>query len=531
MSKQILIDAVCKDEIRVASIQNNKIIQLEQSSIIRKRLKKNIYLGVVTNVEPSLQAAFINYGCDKTGFLSFSDIVPNYYQINTHEKDSILNNQPEDLLKRYKIQDVIHAGQQILVQVTKEERGNKGVSFTTQINIAGKYFVIIPYSKHRSISKQITNAEERKRLSAIVNKLDNKGIGIILRKSAVGKNEKNIVSEYKYLSNLWANIQCDISTTTAPSLVSDHNDIIQKLLCDLVNDEKDLVLVDGHEYYKEIKERAKIIMPHDKLNIKLYRRITPILEHYKVEKQIAELYQNRATLPSGGYIIINPTEALVAIDINSGKMTNGADVEETAYKTNLEAAHEIARQVELRGLSGLIVIDFIDMVKYKNCRLIKLAVEEAFRSFNCFVQISEISTFGLMEVSKQRTKKSIFESNASTCSHCNGSGYVQSHESTFLRALKAIYHYNSGKIEVHMTQQMALYILNNHYSRISTIEEELNIKIHILVDSSLAEGEFQINKAKDSKNYINNKNKDNKQETDKKTTKLWLTSWLQRFFK
>ncbi|MBQ4875518.1 MAG: Rne/Rng family ribonuclease [Rickettsiaceae bacterium H1] len=529
MSKQILVDAICKDEIRVVSIENNKIVQLEQDSIIKKRSKRNIYLGIITKIEPSLQAAFIEYGNEKRGFLSFSNILPHYYQIKDYDKESILELPPEELTNRYNIQDVIKNGQQLLLQITKEERGNKGVSFTTYITLASKYCILAPYSKNRALSKQVTDVEERKRLNSIINQIDAKKGGIILRKSAIGKNSKNILSNYKYLCKLWDDIQTRILNCSAPALISEHNDLIQKILCDFSEEDADVIIVDGSDYYKAIKERAKITLPYDKLPIRLYRRRKPILEHYKVEKQIGELYKNKVSLPSGGYIIISPTEALVSIDINSGKMTDGANVEETAYKTNLEAAYEIARQIELRGLSGLIVVDFIDMAKYKNCQLIKSAVEEAFNKFNSYVQISEISEFGLMELSKQRTKKSIFESSATTCFHCSGWGYLQSNESIFLRMLKAIYHQeNSGNIQISTSQNMALFIFNSQYKRIKEIEEELNVKIGVTIDQSLPEGEFQVKKIRTGKDY----NKINTKSETNETSKInsWIKSWLKRFF-
>ena len=528
MSKQILVDGVCRDEIRVACIENNKIVQLEQDSIIKRRLKKNIYLGFVTKIEPSLQAAFIEYGGDKRGFLSFSDILPHYYQINSYDKESILNFSSEELLKRYNIQDVITSGQEMLIQVTKEERGNKGVSFTTQITLSGKYCILAPYSKNRSISKRISDPDERKRLHEIISEIDVNHGGIILRKSAVRKDSKNILGDYKYLCRVWQDIQEEFANSSAPALISEHSDMIQRILCDFSNMDAEVIIIDGAEYYREIKERAKVVIPYEKLPIKLYRRRVPIFEHHQIDKQIAELYNNRVTLPSGGYIIINPTEALVAIDINSGKMTYGTNVEETAYKTNLEATDEIARQIELRGLSGLIVIDFIDMLKYRNCRLIKSAVEESFNKFNSYVQISDISEFGLMEVSKQRTKKSIFESTATMCSYCSGSGYLQSNESTFLRILKAVYH-QGGTLQISTTQNMALYIFNEQYGRVKNIEEELNVKISVSIDTSLSEGEFNIKKLRTAKDYITSNQKNDISEHGKISS--WIKSWLKRFLK
>lgn len=523
MTKQILVDAVYKDEIRVVSIENDKITQLEQESSITKRVKGNIYLATISKIEPSLQAVFIDYGNSKKGFLSFSDIIPHYYQINSYDKESILNCSTEELLRRYNIQDVLSEGQELLLQVTKEERGNKGVSFTTYISIPGKYCILFPYSNNKGISKKIHDTHERKRLMEILNDIELSTGGIILRRSAIGKNDKHISNEYKNLSALWNNIQDDFAKSTAPDLISEHNDIIQKILYDLSDDTVEYITIDGQDYYKKIKERAKNIIPYEKIPIKLHRRRVPIFEYYGVEKQIAELYDSRVTLPSGGYIVINPTEALIAIDINSGRMTNGGNIEETAFKTNLEASHEIAKQIELRGLSGLIVIDFIDMSKYKNCRSIKEAIEEAFHKFNSYAQITEISEFGLMEISKQRTKKSILESTTSPCSQCLGSGYLQSYEHIFLKILRAIYNINKNcSIQLQTTQGTALYILNIQYQRILNIQEELNIKLVIGIDSALKNESFSVQKIKTSRDYADIK----KNETTKSNS--WIRNWLNR---
>lgn len=530
MSKQIFIDAICQDELRVVSVEENRIVLFEQESVVKKRLKDNLYIGVVTRIELSLQAVFVDYGNIKQGFLSFSDILPHYYCLNPTDKEKALECSTEDLTKRYNIKEVIAVGQELLVQVTKEERGNKGVSFTTHVTISGRYCILTPYVMNRTISRRVNDSTERKRIMSILNTIDTKRGGVIARTLASNQSSKSIVSDYEYVCKIWDEIQQKFAKSEGASLIYECGDLIQKILCDFSDENTTCIMIDGNEYYKEVRERIKSIMPHEKLPVKLYRRKVPIFDYYNIEQQITELYDNRVGLTSGGYIVINQTEALVAIDINSGKMTGEISIEETAYKTNIEAAHEIARQVELRGLSGLIVIDFIDMSKYKNCRLVKSAMEEAFNQFNSYVQIGNISEFGLMEISKQRTRNNIMEFAAVQCSRCLGSGYVKSYESTFLNILKAVYHQasaNTNTMELYATEAIVLYIFNERYSRIRSIEEELKIKINIIIDHSNSNDAFRLKKA--PKDYHNTAKQNEERRRLGGTVSSWLKGWIERF--
>lgn len=564
MSKRtIIIDAAHKEETRVAVLEEGRLQDFDREAIAVKQIKGNIYLAKITRVEPSLQAAFIDYGSDRHGFLPFSDIHPDYYQLSEEEKNKLKeltsksdssenssndiegkdldeSNSKEDnfddnshskdgdedsaittgsysvedetggssshkihnLHKRYNIQDVIKPGQVVLVQVLKEERGNKGASMTTYISIAGKYCVLMANTPNKGgVSKKVENFRDRKILRSILNDLNVPAEkSVIIRTAGVGKKPEELKRDYDYLVRLWNSIREAALSSNAPTFIHAEDDIIKKCMRDVYDESVREVVVEGKEAYDSIINFVKLIMPSGVNNVKLHEDRIPIFNKYKVEQQILALYEKQVFLPSGGSIVIDHTEALVAIDVNSGRSTNENDVEKTAYNTNLEAAVEIARQLRLRDLAGLVVIDFIDMYDQKNKRTVERTLRDCLKNDRARIQMGRISIFGLMEMSRQRLGASFFETITDPCKHCNGTGYVRSVEIVAVGILRAIRHAcmekNVGVIQVTTTGEVAAYMLN--FKRKDLFMTEKNYNIHILMscDESVAANGFNIKKRK-----------------------------------
>ncbi len=555
MNKTIIIDAAHREETRVAVLEDGILQDFDREAIAIKQIKGNIYHAKVTRVEPSLQACFVDYGSDRHGFLPFGDIHPDYYQISDSERQKLReldnnnqnNNQEEEesptredrqksrdrnrdfdseddsivtgtysvedetaeyqgnihtIYKRYNIQDVIKPGQLILVQVTKEERGNKGASMTTYVSIAGKYCVLMSNTPNKGgVSKKVDNFRDRKLLRSILNDLAvSNDRSVIIRTAGVGKKPEEIKRDYDYLNRLWENIKSTAESSGAPSFIHAEDDIIKKCIRDVYNQDTKEVIVEGEEAYATVKDFVKMTMNSDVKNIKLHEERLPIFNRYRVEQQISALYEKQINLPSGGSIVIDHTEALVAIDVNSGKATKESGVEETAVKTNLEAAKEIAKQLRLRDLAGLVVIDFIDMYDQKNRRSVERAIRDELQNDRARIQIGRISVFGLLEMSRQRLGASFFETITEPCNHCNGTGYIRSVEILAVSILRAIRHActdkQAGVIYVYANAQTIAYMMN--FKRNELMSTESNYKIHILMHPSEDAGAngFNIKKRK-----------------------------------
>ncbi|QLK57974.1 Rne/Rng family ribonuclease [Ehrlichia ruminantium] len=602
-NKRILIDGVYQDEIRVAVLRDGQVVEFDQESKSKKCLKGNIYCAVVKRIEPSLQAVFIEYGINKHGFLPFSEISLEYYNIPEEEKEALYQTLYKDsdkdtdtksddekstdtmilsedesegiaeseeklaLLKKensrnnynksklpfhklYKVQDVIRLDQKIMVQIIKEERGNKGATFSTFITLVGRYCIFMPNSgnKNSGISRRIDDPEERKILKNFLNsiKLPKKS-GLIIRTAGSNKARKEIEQDLSYLQSIWRSIQNSYISVTVPSLLYIEWDIIKRTLRDYCDESTQDIVVSGSHAYELAKECIKFMF-RNRVRLRIYKGSVPIFSYYKIESQICELYSNIVNLPSGGYMVITPTEALVSIDVNSGKMTGEDSIEETAYKTNMEAVKEIARQVNLRGLSGLIVIDFIDMLKYRYCRSVESEIKEAFKYDKAQVQFGYISTFGLMEISRQRVKQSILEANTVPCSHCKGVGKVRSFESSsgdILRNIRYCANKNRNKlINVSVVAQMVEYFFNNKRQHITEIETEFSVSIRLTVSQNLnsvsdfsisVENDNIVNQSEDLVNvftvdYKTSKSEDLKEEVQKSTSSVWIKRWLNRIF-
>src|SRR6195952_2135919 len=485
MSNKMIIDASHPEETRVVVLRGNRVEEFDFESANKKPLRGNIYLAKVTRVEPSLQAAFIEYGGNRHGFMAFSEIHPDYYQIPKEDREALLAEEAEhaaeeerlrgghddddddydaegehddhqddepqydedgepiarpvptgrgvdenaaenlrqkrmNLRRRYKIQDVIRRRQVLLVQVVKEERGNKGAALTTYLSLAGRYCVLMPNTSHGGgISRKISNVADRKRLKTIMTELDlPKSMGCIVRTAGLQRTKIEIRRDFDYLARLWDGIREETLKSAAPALVYQDSDLIKRAIRDIYNKDIEEIIVEGEEGFRHAREFMKLLMPTHARRVKPYADAVPLFQRNHVEEQLSAMYQPIVQLKSGGYLVINPTEALVSIDINSGRSTREHGIEATAVGTNLEAAHEIARQLRLRDMAGLVVIDFIDMENNSNVRKVEKAMKTALSDDRARIQVGRISSFGLMEMSRQRLRTGVLDASTRQCPHC-----------------------------------------------------------------------------------------------------------------
>ena len=533
MSKRMLIDGAHPEETRVVVMSGTQLDEYDIETSYKKQIKGNIYLAKVIRVEPSLQAAFVDFGGDRHGFLAFSDIHPDYYQIPIDDRQMLKAEQMElgaraarehledldgdtddtDLAKdsdtpadeeaapdasepaprRYKIQEVIKRRQILLVQVVKEERGNKGAALTTYISLAGRCCVLLPNtSRGGGISRKITNVKERRKLRDILGSLDiPEGIGVIIRTAGRERNKAELRRDFEYLLRVWDQIRQKTLGSSAPCLVHEEGNIIKRTIRDVYSRDIEEILVEGGEAYRCAKEFMRLMMPSHAKRVQPFRDETvSLLQRYGIEQQLDAMHSPAVPLPSGGSLVINPTEALVAIDVNSGQATRERNIERTALKTNLEAADEVARQLRLRDLSGLIVIDFIDMEDNRNVRKVERRFRDAMRVDRARQQIGQISDFGLMELSRQRLRPSLIETSSYACPHCRGTGNVLSTEAMALRVLRAVEeetaHVSPGsEIRIKVPPEIALYVLNYKRQTLDEIEERHSLKAVLVGDSSI----------------------------------------------
>ena len=546
MTKRMLIDAAHPEETRVATVDGNRLEELDVESAARRQLKGNIYLAKVTRVEPSLQAAFVDYGGNRHGFLAFSEIHPDYYQIPVADREALIaedeaaeaaeaeaeadetdaadDGKPDakgvetiggdDIddveerranrpVRRYKIQEVIKRRQILLIQVVKEERGNKGAALTTYLSLAGRYCVLMPNTaRGGGISRKISSPKDRKRLKSIISELDiPKGIAVIVRTAGSDRGKAEIKRDYEYLIKLWDNVRTRTLESTAPALIHEEANLINRSIRDQYTRDIDEILVEGDDGYRAAKDLMKMLVPSHAKKVQPYRDpAVPLFQRYHVESQLETMHSQEVQLKSGGYIVLNATEALVAIDVNSGRATRGRNIEETALKTNLEAASEIARQLKLRDLAGLIVIDFIDMDVNKNQTAVERKLKEAMRHDRARIQIGRISPFGLLELSRQRLRPSLAETYSDPCPHCGGSGIRRSVESTAVHVLRGIEEEGvrgrAAEIEVAMPPSVALYILNHKRETIAQLEEKFEFGIIVSQDDALIPPDYDIKRSK-----------------------------------
>ncbi|MDE6224052.1 MAG: ribonuclease E/G, partial [Alphaproteobacteria bacterium] len=528
MTKKMLIDATHSEQTRVAIIENNLLEDFELETINKKEIKGNIYLAKVIRVEPSLQSAFVEYGGARHGFLPFSEIHPDYFQIPIEDKKALLISQDLDdedkdeekhsdtpvetfaddedeaverqseekrkqLLRQYKIQEVIKSGQILLIQVEKEERGNKGAAITTYISLAGRYCVLMPNSNKRikyGVSRKIPYGEDRKNLKSILKDLPiPEGMTVIARTAGCNKTYKELLADYDYMINLWNEIRKKTFASTAPALIYEESDLLRRAIRDMYKSDIDEILIEGDEGYKKAVDFAKQISFDDMKKIKKYNDPAPLFIEYKVEAQLEAVQNPIVKLPSGGYLVINPTEALTAIDVNSGRATKERNIEETALKTNLEAAQEVGRQLRLRDMGGLVVVDFIDMMEPKHNQAVEQKMREALKKDRAKVQMAKLSQFGLMEISRQRLRPSFLEVSHKVCPHCLGTGLVPSVQTASINLIRHIEEELlkkvSKRIYISIPSDIALYTLNQKRDDILELEERYGTSIIINGDDTI----------------------------------------------
>ncbi len=604
MPNKMLIDASHPEETRVVVLRGNRIEEFDFESQDKKQLRGNIYLARVTRVEPSLQAAFVEYGGNRHGFLAFSEIHPDYYQIPVADRQALIDAEAEEAKaededeenearqaqkggrkrrrantkkpsrkdgdtsreeadseempaalaaefsdetvseevredvssaddnaanggenggdddhvdtvgaedaldeaqnrrrparKNYKIQEVIKRRQILLVQVVKEERGNKGAALTTYLSLAGRYSVLMPNTaRGGGISRKITNVQDRKRLKDIVRHLEvPEGMGVILRTAGANRTKVEVKRDYDYLMRLWEKVRGLTLESTAPALVYEEGSLIKRSVRDLYNKDIGEILVAGEEGYREAKDFMRMLMPSHAKVVQPYREVTPIFAGNGIEAQLDRMLQPQVTLKSGGYIIINQTEALVAIDVNSGRSTKEHSIEDTALQTNLEAAEEVARQLRLRDLAGLIVIDFIDMEENRNNRAVEKRLKDCLKNDRARIQVGRISHFGLLEMSRQRIRASVLESTMQPCPHCGGTGQIRSDSSVALYVVRSIEEYllkdARNDIVVRTPAATALYLLNQKRANLIEMESRFGVSIMVEADDEVGAQHFAI---------------------------------------
>ena len=592
MAKKMLIDATHAEETRVVVVDGTKVEEFDFETVNKRQISGNIYLAKVTRVEPSLQAAFVDYGGNRHGFLAFAEIHPDYYQIPAADREALIaeerayaeaqeaednarakkrrapkaektvsdeavseeavsdddaqpkaedadaptaeadtaegddtadegNDKDEDIEsvaeedvseeirvpkkprpRRYKIQEVIKVRQIMLVQVVKEERGNKGAALTTYLSLAGRYCVLMPNTaRGGGISRKITNAADRKKLKDIASELDvPQGAGLIIRTAGSQRTRTEIRRDYEYLLRLWEQIREVTFKSVAPAPIYEEGDLIKRTIRDLYSKEIDEVLVEGERGYRVAKDFMKMIMPSHAKNVKNYADPMPLYARYQVESYLAGMFNPVVQLKSGGYIVIGVTEALVAIDVNSGRATKEGSIEDTALKTNLEAADEVARQLRLRDLAGLIVIDFIDMEERKNNAAVEKRMKDRLKSDRARIQVGRISGFGLMEMSRQRLRPGMLESTTQPCAHCHGTGLIRSDDSLALTILRAIEEEGTRKRsrEVLVKAPVAVtnFLINAKREHIAGIEARYGLSVRVEADPTLISPDYAIEKFK-----------------------------------
>ncbi len=486
--KRMLFNATQSEELRVAIVDGQKLIDLDIESAGKEQRKSNIYKGVITRIEPSLEAAFVNYGTDRHGFLPFKEVARSYFQ-NDAEGG------------RARIQDVLKEGQELIVQVDKDERGNKGAALTTFISLAGRYLVLMPNNpRGGGVSRRI-EGEDRNELRDIMAQLEvPNGMSIIARTAGIGRNLEELQWDLSYLLQLWTAVESASTIQNGPFLIYQEGSLVIRAIRDYFQPDIGEILIDTPDIHEQAIQFMNHVMPGHVARVKLYQDETPLFSRFQIEHQIETAFSREVRLPSGGAIVIDHTEALVSVDVNSGRSTKGSDIEHTAFNTNLEAAEEVARQLRLRDLGGLVVIDFIDMESQRNQRDVENRLREALHYDRARVQTGKISRFGLLELSRQRLRPSLGESNHIPCPRCHGTGHIRGIESTALHILRITQEEamkeNSKAIQVQLPVEAATFLLNEKRADIHKIEQRTGVEVVLIPNIHLETPNYTITRIK-----------------------------------
>ncbi len=490
--KKMLINATQPEELRVALVDGQRLYDLDIENRTRLQKKSNIYKGKITRVEPSLEAAFVEFGADRHGFLPLKEIAREYYY----------RKPPTDAEGRLKIRDVVKEGTEIIVQVDKEERGNKGAALTTFISLAGRYMVLMPNNPRAGgISRRI-DGDDRSELREALSVLDiPNGMGVIIRTAGVGRSAEELQWDLNYLLQLWEAITTANAEVKAPELLFQESNVIIRAVRDYLREDVDQVLIDSADAFKQATDFVTQVMPQYINRIRLYQDSVPLFNRFQIESQIETAFQREVRLPSGGSIVIDPTEALISIDINSARATRGGDIEETALQTNLEAADEVARQLRLRDMGGLVVIDFIDMLSARNQRAVENRVRDALEIDRARVQVGRISRFGLLEMSRQRLRPSLGETSAIVCPRCTGQGSIRDTKSLALSILRLLEEEaikdRSVEVRAIVPVDVAAYLLNEKRAALTEIEQVSKTRVLVIPNPNLETPHFEVNRLRD----------------------------------
>ncbi|VAW91700.1 Ribonuclease E [hydrothermal vent metagenome] len=484
--KRMLFNATQPEELRVALVDGQRLYDLDIETTHRVQKKANIYKGRITRIEPSLEAAFVDYGAERHGFLPLKEISRQYFKEGYEIGGGKIN-----------IKEALNEGQEVVVQIGKEERGNKGAALTTFISLAGRYSVLMPNNPRAGGVSRRIEGSERSEIRDALNQLDiPRDMGLIIRTAGVGKNIEELQWDLDYLLKLWASIDEASKTRPAPFLVYQESNLVTRAIRDYLRNDINEIIIDEESVYNKAKEFMQQVMPHNLNKIKLYTDPVPLFTRYQIESQIESAFQREVRLPSGGSIVIDHTEALISIDINSSRSTKGSDIEETAFNTNLEAADEIARQLRLRDLGGLVVIDYIDMSPARNQREVENRTREAMKLDRARIQIGKISRFGLLEMSRQRLRPSLGESSQMVCPRCEGHGTIRGVSSLALSILRVIEEEamkdNTTRVETQMPVAVATYLLNEKRDILTEIEQRQKVKILLIPNESMETPHYTI---------------------------------------
>ncbi|MGJ8671029.1 MAG: Rne/Rng family ribonuclease, partial [Oceanococcus sp.] len=486
--KRILVNATQPEELRLAIVDGQRLLDLDMESPGREQRKSNVYKGKITRVEPSLEAAFVDYGCDRHGFLPMKEISKEYFQ-----------KAPED--GKLQIKDLLKEGQEIIVQVEKEERGNKGAALTTFISLAGRYLVLMPNNPRAGGVSRRIEGDDRSELRDALNQLElSENMGVIARTAGVGRTAEELQWDVNYLVELWEAMAKAAEERKGPFLIYQESNIIIRALRDYLRPDIGEIVVDNPEIYQQAMDFMQAVMPHLQNKLKLYEDSTPLFSRYQIESQIETAHQREVRLPSGGALVIDSTEALTAIDINSARSTRGGNIEETALNTNLEAAEEISRQLRLRDLGGLVVIDFIDMGPSKNQREVENRFRDSAKIDRARVQMGRISRFGLMEMSRQRLRPSLSEHAHITCPRCEGHGTIRTVESLSLQVLRLLEEESlkdrTARVIAQLPVEAAVFLLNEKRSNITEIEVNSGCKVTLVANPNLQTPHYEIKRVR-----------------------------------